>query len=1371
MSGDGLGAIEGIDTVDRDRATLSPAKRALLEHRLRSRETAGARPPVGRRGGSGPTPLSAAQEQVWLQSQLAAETPLYNEVVTIRKDGPFDVDAFARAFNELVRRHDSWHSTFQVIDGAPMQVPHRDDGRRYDLPLSDLRDLPPDEREHHAAMQAVEDSRPPYDLEHGPLLRPRLVRLSDDHHRLYLSMHHIVFDGVSLYRVILPELISLYNAYAGGQDSTLADPPVEYADYAVWEHDTADTAEDNRRLEYWRKRLSTAPPLQLPLDRPRPSRQRFRGSVERLHIPKEVVDGLRKVGQQTGASLFQVIAAAYAVFLRVYAAQDDVVFGTAADMRRRPELEQMVGYCLTPLVLRVDMSDDPSFLELVSRTRRELLDGLDNLVPFGRLVRELQPPRDPSINPLFQVMLMLEPLVASSDPSWSLHLMEAEMGGALGHAKFDLSVDLDERPAGDIDGRLTYNTDVFESESADGMACHWRMLLEAVIASPTSSLSQLPMVSEQERRQQLVKWNDTDVPYGTHACLHELIAEQAQRTPAVAVSDDHNSITFAELDERAGRMASQLRELGVGPDDLVGVCMQRSIDLVVALLGILKAGGAFVPLDPDQPQERLAFMLEQTHPKVVLTTAHDRQTVPATTAQVLAVDADRARWLSHPPYVATDCRPENLAYVLYTSGSTGEPKGVMIEHRSLVNQLSWMVDSFALTGADRIMHKTPLSFDPALWELFAPLLSGASLTILRPGDHADPVRLVRAVREAGITVLSFVPSMLDEFIAADDSDQVMTLRLVTSGGEVTTPALAGSFVARFGAQVELRNMYGPTEAVITASWWRCGALSESGSIPIGRPVANTTLYVLGPQLTMVPTGAPGELCIGGVQVARGYLNRPDLTAVQFVPNPFAAGETIYRSGDMARFRHDGAIEFLGRRDRQVKIRGVRIELGEIEAAITRHPGVRQAVAALRIDPEGLERLVAYIRPAAPETNPTLAELRAFLWRTLPVNMVPTALVVVDSIPLTHNGKIAQDLLPDPGWRPNSTFRAPQSALEKRMAALWARTLHMERVGLDDDFFELGGHSLLAVRLLVRVEREFGPALPLTTFFEGAASVAGLSAAVERSRADAQDGSSSHPSAGTADVAATTRPILFFVQPGESAFLTLRHFTRALGPEQRVVGLLPERKGARFDQSRTIEELAAGILGKIRAAQPSGPYYVAGFSMGGLLAYEIATQMRAAGDEVAWLGLLDAASPASSRRAMRRRLSLSQRLARQRERGLAGSLQHTAEVAAREVTAALVRLRLRESRLGDDFDWRGAMKLASLYRSVGNDAPMELFLTAEGVAESGSPSLGWASVHKGSLHTHAIPGGHISMVKEPYVSEVAARLAQSLRRAHAENGVT
>ena len=1295
---------------------------------------------------------------------------MYNEAVTIRKDGPFDVDAFARAFNELVRRHDSWHSTFEVIDGAPMQVPEADDRRQYDLPLIDLRHLPPDEREHHAAMLAVEDSRRPYDLAHGPLLRPRLVRFSDDHHRLYLSMHHITFDGVSLYRVILPELISIYNAFAGGQESPLADPPIEYADYAVWEQATADPAEDARRLEYWRGRLSNAPRLQLPLDRPRPTHQRFRGSVERVHISKDVVEGLRTVSQQTGASLFQVIAAAYAAFLRVYAAQDDVVFGTVADMRRRPELEQMVGYCLTPLVLRVDMSDDPNFLELVSRVRRELLDGLDSLVPFGRLVRELQPSRDPSVNPLFQVMLMLEPLVVSSDPSWSLHFMEVEIGDALGHAKFDLSIDLDERPAGDIDGRLTYNTDLFDSESARGMACHWQMLLEGVVASPTSPLSALPMVSGEERRQQLVTWNDTDVPYTVDACLHQLIAEQARRTPDAVVSDDHNSITFAELDERAARMATALRELGVGPDELVGVCMQRSVDLVVALLGILKAGGAFVPLEPDQPRERLAFMLEQARPKVVLTTADDRRVLPATSAEVLAVDADRARWLAHAPTVATDCRPENLAYVLYTSGSTGEPKGVMIEHRSLVNQLSWMVESFALTGADRILHKTPLSFDPALWELFAPLLSGASLTLLRRGDHADPLRLVQAVRNAGTTVLSFVPSMLEEFIAADGADQVRTLRLVTSGGEVTSPALVRSFVARFGPEVELRNMYGPTEAVITASWWRCDSPS-GGSVPIGRPVANTRLYVLGPQLTLVPTGAPGELCIEGVQVARGYLNRPDLTGVQFVPSPFASGETIYRTGDMAKYRHDGALEFLGRRDGQVKIRGVRIELGEIEAAIARHPDVQQAVAALRTDPEGLERLVAYIRPARPGTSPTLAELRASLWQTLPVDMVPSALVVVDSIPLTHNGKVAHDVLPDPEWRPTSSFRAPRSALEKQMAALWARTLHVERVGVDDDFFELGGHSLLAVRLLVRVEREFGTALPLTTFFEGGASVAGLTAAVERARGGVQKSSAGEPSAGAADVAGTTRPALFFVQPGESAFLTLRHFTRALGPEQRVVGLLPERRGARFDQSRTIEELATGILGKIRAAQPSGPYYVAGFSMGGLLAYEIATQMRAAGDEVAWLALLDAASPPASRRAMRRRLSISQRWARQRERGPAGSLRHTAEVIAREVTAALVRVRLRESRLGDDFDWRGAMKLASRYRCVGNDTPMELFLTAEGVAESGSPSLGWAAVHKGSLRIHDIPGGHISMVKEPHVSEVADRFAQSLQRTQAQNGVT
>jgi amino acid adenylation domain-containing protein len=579
------------------------------------------------------------------------------------------------------------------------------------------------------------------------------------------------------------------------------------------------------------------------------------------------------------------------------------------------------------------------------------------------------------------------------------------------------------------------------------------------------------------------------------ACLHELIAEQAHRTPEAVVSDDRGQLTFAELDERAGRLASRLCELGVGPDELVGICMQRSTDLVVALLGILKAGGAFMPLEPDQPRKRLALMLSEAGPRVVLTTAEDCRVLPATRAHILRLDSDRDGWMSYPPMGATDCRPDNLAYVLFTSGSTGTPKGVMVEHRSLVNQLVWKNGSFGLSRADRILQKTPLGFDPALSELFCPLLTGASLRLLRPGDHAHPQRLGEAVRDGRITVLGFVPSMLREFIIAADPGELGSLRLVTCGGDTMSPDLVRSFFDRFGPDVELRNMYGPTEAVMSVTSWRCDSSSD-GVVPIGRPVANTEIYLLDANLSPVPVGEPGELCIGGVQVARGYLNQPELTAERFVADPFRPGERIYRTGDMARHRNDGAIEFLGRRDGQIKIRGTRIELGEIETAMARHPDVQLAVTALRADGQGRERLVAYVLPARSGCAPDFGEMHAFLSQRLPSSMVPSALVIVDTIPLTHSGKVDREALPDPDWPHIATLRPPRDDTERALLTMVAPLLGLDAVSTDENLFMLGVHSLLIARLIVRIGESFGVDLSLRSFFDNP-TIADLASEIER----------------------------------------------------------------------------------------------------------------------------------------------------------------------------------------------------------------------------------------------------------------------------------
>jgi amino acid adenylation domain-containing protein len=719
--------------------------------------------------------------------------------------------------------------------------------------------------------------------------------------------------------------------------------------------------------------------------------------------------------------------------------------------------------------------------------------------------------------------------------------------------------------------------------------------------------------------------------------------------------------------------------------------------------------------------------------------------------------------MSLQPVQDAGSEPTNLACVLYTSGSTGRPKGVMIEHRGIVNQLVWRVASFGLGPDDRVLQKTPLGFDVSLWELFCPLISGATMVLLEPGAQADPRRVAATIGAERITALHFCPSMLAEFLASIGARGCDSVRLVAASGEALSAALVRRFAQSFGPAVELRNLYGPTEASVDVTSWRCDPAEPV--VPIGRPVANTQIYVLDERLRPVPVGEPGELCIGGVGLARGYLNQPELTAERFVANPFRSGEGMYRTGDVARYRTDGTLEYLGRQDDQVKIHGNRVEPGEVEAAILGHAAVRQAVVVPQRDEQGELRLVAYIVPADGRPAPAWTELIAYLVPRLPAAMIPSAFAQVDAIPLTPHGKLDRQALPAPESTPLSTaaFLAPRSETEARLATCWTRVFGVEQVGVDDGFFELGGHSLMAVRLLVQVEREFGVPVDLAVMFEAGLTVATMAALIDATRArpaGAEDGWS--PRTGTD----RTRPPLFFVHPGESATLTLRHFTPALGPQQPIVVLLPERRGARFDPSRSLEDLATVMLATMRKTQAAGPYHLAGFSVGGLLAYEIAGQLRASGEEVAWLGLLDTGTPELSRVAERRIRSLRQRIARQRGRGALRSLRHLGTVATRELRAGLVRVHLRESRLGDDFDERGAQRLSSHYVCAGHDAPMDVFLTSEAARNSGSSSFGWETVHKGSLLVHDVPGGHLTMVMEPDVFVVAQMLSDSLRLAQA-----
>jgi amino acid adenylation domain-containing protein len=1022
--------------------------------------------------------LSFAQQRLWFLDQWQPGTGVYNIAAAMRLSGPLDGAALERSLREIVRRHEVLRTTFPSARGQPAQVIAQDLPLR--LPLTDLGGLPEGEREAEARRLAAEVARAPFDLACGPLLRVKLVRLGDEEHLFLVAMHHIVSDGWSI-GVLNREVAALYGAYAAGGESPLPELPLQYADYAAWQRRRLQGAALQEQLDYWRGRLAGAPAaLDLPTDRPRPAAPSYRGATLRFELPGSFAEAARALARREGCTLYMVLLAAFQALLHRYSGQDDFCVGTPIAGRGRPEAEGLVGCFVNTLVLRGDLSGDPSFAELLGRAREACLGAYAHQdVPFERLVEELQPKRDRSRSPLFQVMFALQNAPQQALELAGLRLAPWDIDTAT--SKFDLTLRLAEWEGG-LRGELEYSTELYEPGTAERLVGHYRALLEGATADPGRRVSELPLPTRPEL-DQLSAWNDTRVDYPREHLLHRLVQEQTRCSPeATAVTCEGRSLTYRQLERRAALLAGRLAALGVGPDARVGVCMERSCELAVALLGVLQAGGAYVPLDPDYPAERLAFMLADAAPAVLLTQPRLAGRLPQHAAEVLCLDlgwgagADAAA----PPEPAVT--PESLAYVIYTSGSTGRPKGAMNTHRGICNRLLWMQQQYRLGPADCVLQKTPFSFDVSVWEFFWPLLAGARLVLARPGGHKDPAYLAGLIHDERVTVCHFVPSMLRAFLLEPGLERRCAgLRDVMCSGEALPYELQARFFARLGCR--LHNLYGPTEAAVDVTYWECRRGDPRRLVPIGRPVANTQMYVLDRHDRPLPVGVPGELYIGGVQLARGYLNRPGLTAERFITHPELG--RLYRTGDVGCWLADGALEYLGRTDHQVKLRGCRIELGEVEAALAQHPGVREAVAAAREDAPGDQRLVAYLVPGA-AAGVSAEELRAFLRGKLPEQAVPSAFVVLDSLPLSPNGKVDRKALPAPERaRPEleEAYVAPQGPVEEEVARVWAEVLGVERVGAQDNFFVLGGHSLLATQVLSHLRQAFPVNIPLHRLFE------------------------------------------------------------------------------------------------------------------------------------------------------------------------------------------------------------------------------------------------------------------------------------------------
>lgn len=1013
------------------------------------------------------TGLSCSQQRLFFLDHLQSVAVAYNMSAALQLTGALCIEALQQALDETVRRHEILRTVF-VHEGkqiwqkiAPVI--------KVACPLTILDDLSEDLRRTEEQRLHEEELQRTFDLEKGPLLRVNLIRLAENRYLLLFTLHHIVSDGWSI-GVLVREFAALYQAFIAGLPSPLPELPIQYADFAYWQKQWLQGAVYQKQLSYWQQQLQGAPDtLSLPADKPRPVQPGHSGANYYFAVPDRLAAQLGDLSRRHGVSLFVTLLAAFNVLLCRYSSQQDICIGTPVANRNRQELEGLIGFFVNTLVLRSDLSGNPAFTALLEQCGKTVLNAQAHQdLPFDKLVETLGGVRDLNRTPLFQVMFVMQ---NTPSDSFSLPGLQLIQGNAdTKTAKFDLTLLLSQTDQG-LQAAIEYNTDLYEQATIARMAGHYLSLLQGIVSEPDQRIAELPLLGQAEQQQILADWNATAVDYPQGRWLHQLFEQQVETTPdAVAVIYEQRFLSYAELNIRANQLAHHLRGYGIGPDVLVGVCMERSLEMVIGLLGILKAGGAYVPLDPGYPQERLAFMMHDVNTPIILSQSHLQDKLAASPAKLLCLDTQWPELAGEPVHnPKAALLPEHLAYCIYTSGSTGQPKGAVVSHQGILNRLQWMQAEYLLDAGDRVLQKTPFSFDVSVWEFFWPLMTGAVLVMAPPEQHKDSRALINLINRHHITTLHFVPSMLQAFLDTPGVASCTSLKRVICSGE----ALPAELVRRFyrHSSAALHNLYGPTEASVDVSYWACPA-EPGDTVPIGRPIANTALYILDRQLNPVPVGIPGELHIGGVGLARGYLNRADLSAEKFIPNPFGnsfdagAGSRLYKTGDLSRFRPDGTIEYLGRIDHQVKIRGFRIELGEIEARLHEHPDIKEAAVLAREDQPGDKRLVAYI--VANRTDSIGVELlRGFLSDKLPEYMVPSAFVYLDAMPLSSNGKLDRKALPAPDRQAQlqTAYVAPRNDSEEMLAAIWADVLGLKAVGIEDNFFALGGDSIRSLQVI------------------------------------------------------------------------------------------------------------------------------------------------------------------------------------------------------------------------------------------------------------------------------------------------------------------
>jgi amino acid adenylation domain-containing protein len=1365
-----------------------------IEHRLRTGESAEMMPPLLPRrallpsrpaeaedawgeavdaaveGGTESWPLSFAQERLWFLEQLMPGSAMYLMPLAVRLVGDLQVEALEQTISEIVRRHEVLRTSFPVLDGLPRQL--ISPAQPLLLPLHSLAHLPAQERESEVRRRINAEAQTPFDLGAGPLLRVSLLHLAEDEHVVLLTMHHIISDGWSM-SVLIREVSALYESYSRGEASPLPELAVQYADFAVWQRGWLSGEVLERQMGYWREQLGgELPVLELPADHPRSAKESWRGESVSFEVRAELTARLREVSREHGVTMFMLLLAAWQVLLSRYSGQEDICVGTPIANRNRAETEGLIGFFVNTLVMRTDLSGNPTFGELLERVREVCLGAYGHQdVPFEKLVEELEPEREMGRTPLFQTMMVMQNAPEERMEMSGVAMREEASDGEV--AKFDVLMTVVEMGGG-LRGAVQYAAEMYSEARMGRMVRHLEEILREVgRGGGRERIGELGLMGEGEREQILVQWNQTDVMYPAGRNLVELFEAQVERTPnAVALETETEQLCFRELNSRANQLAHYLQVLGVGPEITVGLFLPRTSRMVLAMLGILKAGAAYVPLDMSYPQERVAFMLEDAAVRVLLTEEHLVERLPAHGARVVCLDGDSEAITgesSETPQRETVAG--NLAYVIYTSGSTGQPKGVAITHQSALTLLHWARHAFAPEHLAGVLAATSICFDLSVFEIFVPLSWGGKIIL------AENALQLPGLKNAGhVTLVNTVPSAMNELTRAGWLPS--SVRVVNLAGEPLKRSLVQQ-VYKHEHVAQVWNLYGPSEDTTYST----GALlsgDASEAVTIGRPLANTRTYVLDGNLQPVPVGVTGELYISGEGLARGYLNRPELTAEKFIPYPFSntGGERMYATGDLARYRSDGSLDFLGRRDYQVKVRGYRIELEEIEAELRKHEAVRDAVVLARDDEAGDKRLAAYVVFEDALNQPGANELRARLRERLPEYMIPSSFILLDELPLTPNGKLDRKALPAPErarGESDDQYVAPRNFIELKLARIWEETLGVERVGVKDDFFKLGGHSLLAVRLMTRIHQSLGRSLPLSALFQGAtiermAQLLSLTESVERV----------HPALVGIQPDGSASPF-FCVHAVGGNVLSYVDLSRRLGPEQPFYGLEARGLDGQHAPATSIEEMAADYIEAIRALQPEGPYLLGGWSMGGMIALEMVQQLHAQNQEVAILVLLDTVVPARDAEPENELSDLLLMASFAEELGLSPdqldlSLERLSQLKLEEQLAYALDQAKARSLVPPDMEravinglfqvFKANMLAHRKYVPQAPPCPTVLLKASEHFNGEGDEALErWKKIDAGRMSIHLVPGDHTSMLREPQVEILASHLKAGLDEAH------